>query len=121
MYTPTRWTPSTSSGPPNLPFQVLDAHLFPQLLVIIIPFTLLQVNASKHGVGCKALGLPFTLVESSQHGLWPRRRGIQPNVGLELRKLQSTAVDLYDILGLRWGCLLIGSRRRLYRRRRLPL
>lgn len=53
----------TKSRPCNGPAHLLDADLLTSLLVIVIPFTLAEFNASKRSGRLDTLGLPFALYE----------------------------------------------------------
>ena len=54
------------SGSSNLPLQVFDADFLPSLLVVVEPFSLLQINPRKLGGRLQTFGLPFPLKQSQQ-------------------------------------------------------
>ena len=103
---------SSSSFPPNLPLQVLDANFFPNFLIVIEPFSFLQINAFEDRRRLQAFRLPFSLYDIS---VAPTHSNLQCSyIGFEFCELKAAAIELYDVLSC-WGRgMMVGNRRSIY-------
>jgi hypothetical protein len=54
-------SPSSCCLPANVPGDLLDANFLALLFIVVIPFTLKQVNARESGSRVNTLGFPVTL------------------------------------------------------------
>ena len=109
-----------SSCSPNIPFHVLDAHLFARFLVVVKPLALPQVDAWEDCRRLQTICLPLSLKQNQQ------RLSIQTQqacayFGSELGELEASAIKLDDVDFRRGRAMHVGLGRFLYGRAGLSL